>query len=304
MSDKADLVYRELKRKRERMTPRERAKPLRRPPKWQYPEAARRRMHRRHREINTELWRMIQSEIYDHLGEWSQEMREDSLDSIRTDGVLGAVIAAVNRIRNSFDQHVDNGEFEGIAEDVASQVAAHSAQQEDRIFQAVLGIDVFREEPWLSDELASWSAQSASRMRRASSEMIDFISEITQQGLRQGRTASAIREDIVERYGISRRRAQFIARDQIATLSGELMRRRQKEAGIERFRWQTSEDQRVRDSHKELNQQIFEWDKPPHVGIPGEDYNCRCTGEPVFEDIIDRVDKDIEKEHASEEDAA
>ena len=58
---------------------------------------------------------------------------------------------------------------------------------------------------------------------------------------------------------------------------------------MEEYVWSTSQDSRVRDSHRRLNRKKFRWDDPPVVDPktgrrchPGEDYGCRCVALPVF----------------------
>ena len=53
--------------------------------------------------------------------------------------------------------------------------------------------------------------------------------------------------------------------------------------------WRTVGDNRVRETHRELNGQSFRWDEPPecdpgHHALPGGIWNCRCWAEPVIPD--------------------
>jgi len=62
---------------------------------------------------------------------------------------------------------------------------------------------------------------------------------------------------------------------------------RQKEIGVDSYVWNTAHDERVRDSHREKDGKTFKWSEPPaDTGHPGEDFQCRCIGIPVFEDSI------------------
>ncbi|WP_082193860.1 minor capsid protein [Bacillus sp. 37MA] len=79
-------------------------------------------------------------------------------------------------------------------------------------------------------------------------------------------------------------RAKIIARDQIGSIHGQLIGHRHKGMGIRKYKWSTSQDERVRDAHESLDGKTFEYAKSPAVGWPGTDYNCRCTANPVFED--------------------
>lgn len=113
-----------------------------------------------------------------------------------------------------------------------------------------------------------------------------------------------------ERYGISTRRAELIARDQIGTLSSKLAQAKQQESGGIGYIWRTSQDERVvgdpgglypkgnerHGNHYERDGVFFRWDQPPHDGHPGEAINCRCTAEPVwYEEDVEDVEKAGEK---------
>ena len=47
----------------------------------------------------------------------------------------------------------------------------------------------------------------------------------------------------------------------------------------EYYIWRTQADRRVRKEHAKLDGRVFSIQSPPHVGRPGEDYNCRCYAE-------------------------
>ena len=78
-------------------------------------------------------------------------------------------------------------------------------------------------------------------------------------------------------------RAKLIARDQISKATGKLTELRQVDAGIERYKWLASGDDRVREEHAANNGKKFKWDDPPGTGHPGEDINCRCRAIPIIE---------------------
>jgi len=85
-------------------------------------------------------------------------------------------------------------------------------------------------------------------------------------------------------FKIGDNKAKFIARDQISKAMGELNKIRQTGVGITKYRWLTSGDSRVRESHRENGRtpNIFSWANPPSTGHPGEDFNCRCTAVPII----------------------
>ena len=77
--------------------------------------------------------------------------------------------------------------------------------------------------------------------------------------------------------------ARVIARDQTTKAIGALTELRQHEMGVERYRWSTSGDERVRPTHQSNSGRVFRWDSPPaDTGHPGNDVMCRCVAEALF----------------------
>lgn len=99
-------------------------------------------------------------------------------------------------------------------------------------------------------------------------------------------------DDIIEKVGDTcEANAALIARDQTAKMNAAFTQVRHEELGIRRYEWSTSSDERVREDHAALNNQVFRWDEPgPLAGTidgepchPGEDIQCRCVAIPVFD---------------------
>lgn len=99
----------------------------------------------------------------------------------------------------------------------------------------------------------------------------------------RGAPAKDMTKVLTEEFGYSRNRAKFIARDQAASFNGNLNRIRQQQAGIAEYEWLTSDDERVRPTHREREGKTFRWSDPPEGGHPGEDFNCRCTAIAVID---------------------
>ena len=101
---------------------------------------------------------------------------------------------------------------------------------------------------------------------------------------------------------LSQREAQRIARDQTSKLCTSLNAIRQQDAGINRYTWRNSQDQRVvgnpaglypqgnavHSDHWQREGQAFRWDQPPDDGHPGQPIHCRCTAEPIID--LDELD--------------
>ncbi|WP_081415892.1 minor capsid protein [Peribacillus kribbensis] len=102
------------------------------------------------------------------------------------------------------------------------------------------------------------------------------------QGVKNGTSPKEIRDELVKRTGMSEKRAKYM--DQTGSILSQMTAERHKAMGVSKFNWSTSNDEKVRDSHNKLEGQVFEYANSPAVGLPGTDYNCRCTANPVFDD--------------------
>ena len=92
--------------------------------------------------------------------------------------------------------------------------------------------------------------------------------------------------------GVSRSRANLIARTESTRAATTLLQARSEWIGSEEYIWRTSEDADVRPDHRILDGKAFRWDSPPiadrRTGArahPGCIYNCRCVAGPIIADI-------------------
>jgi SPP1 gp7 family putative phage head morphogenesis protein len=91
---------------------------------------------------------------------------------------------------------------------------------------------------------------------------------------------------------LARRRAKLIARTEVSKASSALTQARSEELGLPWYVWQTSQDQRVRLSHRRLQGVLFRFDNPPSpeelageksygTYNAGATFNCRCYCSPL-----------------------
>jgi SPP1 gp7 family putative phage head morphogenesis protein len=112
-------------------------------------------------------------------------------------------------------------------------------------------------------------------------EQLDKISLTIKRGIREGRMTKDIAKEIQQTTGLSKKRAQLIARNSALNYSGAVTKQNQIEAGFTKYTWQTSQDERVRKSHISKNGKVYEWASPgPH---PRSEVNCRCDAIPKID---------------------
>lgn len=112
-------------------------------------------------------------------------------------------------------------------------------------------------------------------------------------GMRSGELVDWMKEKMPK---IGHNKARLIARTEIAKTQAAITRIRSEDLGIDWYVWQTSQDQRVRNSHDLMQGVLCRYSDPPSPELldgeepqkgtatyygPGEIYNCRCYAEPV-----------------------
>jgi len=138
--------------------------------------------------------------------------------------------------------------------------------------------------------------KEASRKR-----VIDLVNNsLTGQESKSPTLAASIKEAF---NGVTTNQARFIARDQTQRAVNGMNRFRQERAGIEKYKWVTSRDSRVRDNHAKMDGLEVEWKTGKIIKTPlsikrglagknvkkvagghiGQDYQCRCTASPILE---------------------
>jgi SPP1 gp7 family putative phage head morphogenesis protein len=99
----------------------------------------------------------------------------------------------------------------------------------------------------------------------------------------------ALTDVIMREWGVTANKATFLARQETSLFFSKFSRNRASDAGVRRYIWSTSHDERVRFSHKMLNGTEHGIDDPPVVdpksgrrAHPGEDFGCRCAAKWVL----------------------
>lgn len=150
-------------------------------------------------------------------------------------------------------------------------------------------------------EMKMWVSQNVRLIKTIPEKMLTKVEDIVYTAVRTGVSYTELSKRLVESFGIAKKRAIIIARDQINKLCGNLTRARNLELGITEYKWSTSKDERVRHSHEVLDKKICSWidvniyknninDKTQlqRVSInatlsnPSQDILCRCTSIPII----------------------
>jgi SPP1 gp7 family putative phage head morphogenesis protein len=258
-----------------------RAKPAKKQPVWLHPVNA-----------EVEYTRFLLNYV-DFMAEQVQKhviaflptfLEQSQLNKPRTDDWTDDVEAAINQTRLGVN-NAPVGVPSRVAE-FANKTNVWNDKEWRKQLHAAFGTDVFQREPWLNETLNSWTKENTSLIKTMSDDYISQVEGTVQRGIRSGQSVKNLTRDIQERTGATKSRAKLIARDQTSKLNGQLTELRQTNIGVKKYVWQDSDDKRVRSSHHANDGKTFSWNKAPaNTGHPGEDYQCRCWAEPIFDEI-------------------
>lgn len=179
------------------------------------------------------------------------------------------------------------------AQRIASEFVQASVKKSERDMKKSVGIDVFSGSKTMQDYLHASAQQNAKLIKSIPAKYLEEVQTLVMANMRAGMRPGYIEKALTEQYGITQRRAKFIAVDQTGKINGELAEKQQRAAGFEFFEWVDADDGRVRDRHWEIantvtayGKGIYRWDNLPlsSNGVPikpGSDYRCRCIARPV-----------------------
>lgn len=124
-----------------------------------------------------------------------------------------------------------------------------------------------------------WAQEALDRLRRE-------VDENASAGYRSAGLAERIRNE----YGVSRGRADLIARQETDNFMSNYRMAKAADAGLKRYMWKIVGDSRTRPDHKRLHNRIFRYDQPPVTDLqtgarnnPGQDFRCRCRDATLLE---------------------
>lgn len=188
----------------------------------------------------------------------------------------------------------------------ASQIGDWNTKQFKQSIKTVVGVDPISKNQGYQTLIQSWSKENSRLITSIQSNLLDDVAGVTQRGMSAGKSINDISKEIKDRYGVTKSRARTIARTEVGKLNGNLTKVRNQELGIKTYFWATSNDERVRDSHKALNGMLCKWDDDSvysdnngkswkrrsgkmFIGAPGQDINCRCTSRSNVASLLDEL---------------
>ena len=181
--------------------------------------------------------------------------------------------------------------FDGLAVKLADRFAGDAMKNSDVSLYNALeseGFTVqFKMSPAMNNALQATITENLNLIRSIPEQYLSQVQTLVMQSVSRGRDLSTLTDELQKRYGITRRRAALIARDQNNKATAVMQTARQQSLGITEGIWRHSHaGKEPRQSHVKADGEKFELSKGLYLDgkwtLPGEEINCRCTWSPVI----------------------
>lgn len=205
---------------------------------------------------------------------------------------------------SDYSSEADASWFAKGVDNVSADVDRHSASELTRIGVKLSKKASIKLEPAIAKMLPTWRRENVDLVRTMFGKEKTKLEQLLADGA--GRRFETLARDIEDRFGITTRHAELIARDQTNKLNSRISHTRMRAAGITQAIWTAVADERTRESHMALDGEPFDLDDPPtpededEPALPGEPINCRCVSFPLLPEIDDSSDDDSEEEDSDE----
>lgn len=113
---------------------------------------------------------------------------------------------------------------------------------------------------------------------------------VEENALVHGGRTDRLAKIIEAEFGVSKRKAEFLADQETGLLCAKYREAKYRELGIAEYFWSTSRDRRARETHRALQGKRCSFavganvappGKPARYCNPGQDYRCRCVPRPI-----------------------
>lgn len=193
---------------------------------------------------------------------------------------------AMNILARRWTKAFDQGAKELAAYFADKVQSGTDAQLQDILARAGFKVP-FKYTRGINDATIAVTFENVQLIKSIGSQYLDDVQGSVMRSVQMGRDLGSLRDEIVDRYGKTKKRAAFIARDQNNKATAVIDRARKKSLGITQAKWVHSRGgKEPRASHEAANGEVYDVDKGCLIDgayiMPGELPNCRCVSQAVI----------------------
>lgn len=193
---------------------------------------------------------------------------------------------ALRKVSKQWQDRFDEG-----ADDLARWLAQKTKSYSDIALASILkdaGFAVeFKMTSAMNDAYQAVIGENVNLIKSIASEHLTQVETLVMQSVQTGRDLGTLSKELQARYGVTKRRAALIARDQNNKATATVTRVRQQGLGITTAIWKHSHAGKTpRPSHLKADGQEYEIAKGMFLDgkwvWPGTEINCRCVSRSVI----------------------
>lgn len=185
-------------------------------------------------------------------------------------------------------------QFNVLAAELAEYFALDVSERTDANLRAILKrggmtVKMFKMTDAQRDVLKATIQQNVSLIRSIPQQYLTSVEGTVMRSVQSGRDLEMMTKELTNHFGVTKRRAAFIARDQNNKATSALQRSRQIELGITEAVWvHSSAGKKPRPTHVNMNGKRYDvtkgmWDEAEGEYVfPGQLINCRCVAKSVI----------------------
>jgi SPP1 gp7 family putative phage head morphogenesis protein len=204
------------------------------------------------------------------------------------DAPVDEIRAMMKRLAERWTVRVD-----GLAPDLASYFARSAAERSDAALKQILrkgGFTVrFQMGPAAKEVISATVAENVALIKSIAQRHLSEVEGLVMRSVAAGRDLHGLSEALQHQFGVTKRRAALISRDQNQKATAAINRVRQMELGIKTAVWLHSHaGVTPRPTHVAMNGKTYEiargmWDSAEKRYVqPGELISCRCSAKPII----------------------
>lgn len=182
--------------------------------------------------------------------------------------------------------------FEALSKKLAKYFATDASKRVDGALKAMLkdaGMSVeWRPTPAMQDIMQATVNANVQLIKSIPTQYLGQVEVLVMQSVQAGRKLNVLTRELQRQFGVTKKRAALIARDQNNKATAAMTRARQLEAGVTKAVWMHSRaGKEPRPTHVANDGKLYNietgWYDPAERRyiIPGELINCRCTSRAV-----------------------
>lgn len=183
--------------------------------------------------------------------------------------------------------------FDELAPKLAEYFATQTQNRTDGEFERMLrkaGFSVkFTATKAMNDAYQAVIGENVSLIKSVAAQHLASVEGLVMRSVQSGGDLQVLVDGLEKSYGVTRRRAQGIARSQTRMATSTLVRARQQELGVRKAKWLHSAGGKTpRPEHVAFSGQLYDVEKGHDFhngeGIvwPGRAINCRCVSIPII----------------------